>query len=574
MRDTLLGDGNDSVTTNVRSDNGNSYPATLDGQAFRGGSGVDTFSAYLSYYPPTLSRFNATGFEVWSVGGVNLVDFNFTDVINSTITFSSIGYASGGINAQGVTAGRIIVNASGFNLEIPQGTVYGTENSDEYRDTTSNPLASSADVFQGNGGNDYFDGADGIDIAIYSGNSTDYTLTEITYNQFQVKDNRNESPDGIDIIVDVNRLRFANGDQDVVIAGLNIVGDDSSEDIDGGSNADYIDGAGGNDTVNGEGGNDDLAGGSGNDSINGGQGNDFMDGGQGSDNLNGGVGNDNMAGGLGSDTYVVDSASDVVTEDSGTTNGVDLVQASVSYVISDADVEKLTLLGNTAINGTGNGSANTLTGNSAANTLNGGGGNDTMVGGAGNDIYVVDVVGDVITEAASQGTDTVQSSITHTLGANVENLTLTGSAGISGTGNSLNNVLTGNAAVNTLNGGAGNDSIRGGLGKDSLTGSAGIDNFIYESVTESGVGNTFRDVITDFQGAGGEKINLSAIDAYIGIPGNQAFAYIGASSFTGTKGEVRFSGGVLQMNTGTDKIADMEIALTGVTAFQSTFLIL
>ena len=68
-----------------------------------------------------------------------------------------------------------------------------------------------------------------------------------------------------------------------------------------------------------------------------------------------------------------------------------------------------------------------------------------MAGGAGNDIYVVDNVADVVTEAASAGTDRIDSSVTFTLGANVENLTLTGTAAINGTGNTLNNVLTGNS---------------------------------------------------------------------------------------------------------------------------------
>ena len=81
-------------------------------------------------------------------------------------------------------------------------------------------------------------------------------------------------------------------------------------------------------------------------------------------------------------------------------------------------------------------------------------------------------------------------------------------------------------------------------------------------------------MITDFRGSLGERIDLSAIDAYSKTTGNQAFAFIGSSAFTGTKGEARFSGGVLQMNTGTDKIADMDIALTGVTSFSSTFLVL
>jgi len=189
-----------------------------------------------------------------------------------------------------------------------------------------------------------------------------------------------------------------------------------------------------------------------------------------------------------------------------------------------------------------------------------------MRGGLGNDTYVVDNSGDTVTEAVSAGTDTVKSSVTHTLGANVENLTLTGSGAINGTGNGLNNVLTGNGAANVLN---------GGRGKDSLTGSTGVDRFIYTSILDSRVGSTVRDVITDFnRGSTGEKINLFAIDAYTKTAGNQAFAYIGSNTFTGKKGEVRFSSGILQMNTGTDKIADMEIALTGVTSFSKDFLIL
>ena len=112
-------------------------------------------------------------------------------------------------------------------------------------------------------------------------------------------------------------------------------------------------------------------------------------------------------------------------------------------------VENLTLTGTSAINGTGNELDNVLIGNSAANIL---------TGGAGNDTYVVDSVSDVIIENAGEGIDRVESAITYSWGAHVENLTLTGSHVINGTGNELDNILSGNSANNILTGGAGNDT--------------------------------------------------------------------------------------------------------------------
>ncbi|MBL8072970.1 MAG: putative Ig domain-containing protein [Nitrospira sp.] len=174
----------------------------------------------------------------------------------------------------------------------------------------------------------------------------------------------------------------------------------------------------------------------------------------GHDTLDGGVGADTLVGGLGNDTYVVDDLGDVVRENLN--EGTDLVQSTVSYALT-ANVEHLTLTGITAINGIGNVLNNRLTGNSAANQL---------IGGAGNDTYVVSV-GDVIIENANEGTDSVQSGMSWTLGANLENLTLTGTAASDATGNTLNNTLTGNSAANVLVGGVGNDTLRGGSGNDT-----------------------------------------------------------------------------------------------------------
>ena len=124
-------------------------------------------------------------------------------------------------------------------------------------------------------------------------------------------------------------------------------------------------------------------------------------------------------------------------------------------------------------------------GNGGDDTLNGGIGSDTLVGGLGNDTYIVDDLGDVVTEKAGEGTDIVQSSVTTTLGANVENLTLTGAAAIDGTGNGLGNILRGNGAANILSGLDGNDTLyagngdeaHGGVGNDTLYGENGFGNF-------------------------------------------------------------------------------------------------
>jgi Ca2+-binding RTX toxin-like protein len=205
--------------------------------------------------------------------------------------------------------------------------------------------------------------------------------------------------------------------------------------------------------------------------------------------LDGGSGADTLSGGDGDDSYVVDQAGDLVSEQPGA--GSDQVKASITWTLA-ANVENLLLTGSANTNGTGNTGNNTLTGNTGNNELNGGSGSDTLAGGAGNDTYVVDETGDIVSELAVADIDTVQSAITYSLvdtdgvgvnGGNVENLVLTGSAGINGTGNALANSLTGNSGNNTLLGGFGNDVLNGGEGDDFLDGGSGTDRASYAGAT-------------------------------------------------------------------------------------------
>jgi Ca2+-binding RTX toxin-like protein len=229
----------------------------------------------------------------------------------------------------------------------------------------------------------------------------------------------------------------------------------------------------------------------------GGLGNDVLDGGAGADILNGGDGDD---------AYVVDNAGDAITE----TTGTDVVFTSLTYSLAGKAIENLWLTGTAAVNGTGNTSNNWIIGNNAVNvltgdagndTLNGMGGIDSMIGGLGDDTYYVDDTADVVTEAASAGTDVVYSATNYTLATNVENLVLEGTNSVAGIGNTLNNSLTGNAAVNWMNGAAGDDILDGGASADWLIGGAGNDTFFVDNTD---------DLLTELAAEGTDLVKSSA----------------------------------------------------------------
>ncbi|SJM95038.1 hypothetical protein CRENPOLYSF2_4510002 [Crenothrix polyspora] len=307
--------------------------------------------------------------------------------------------------------------------------------------------------------------------------------------------------------------------------------------------------------------------------IDGGAGNDILDGGTNSSSF------DTLVGGMGNDTYIKRNALDVITE--ATSAGTDTVISNLTVnMTSTPNIENITLTGISAIDATGNASANLIKGNSGANTLTGGAGNDfiyglqgndtlvggtgndIMIGGRGNDVYTVDSTGDVASEAGGDGTDRVESSVSYALTAtaatNIENLTLTGTGSVNATGNAQPNILTGNAAVNILNGGSNADDMQGGLGSDTYivdnedTDTTGSDTA--DTVTDTGgTADLIQSSVTFDLATGGnagvdtgvEKITLTGT-ANIGATGNASAntitGNIGNNSMAGGAGDDKFIG--------------------------------
>ena len=481
---------------------------------------------------------------------------------------------------------------------------------------------SSSGTFNGGTGNDVFHALSGSAGNSYAGGTGDDTYDVFADISAVISENVDEGTDTIlTAAASFNLSGFANIENLVgesTVAGQTFTGNAGMNSMTGSKFSDTLDGGAGIDTLIGGLGDDTYVldneadvvtevDGEGTDTINSsasfmlssnvetlvltgtfsinGTGNaqdNIITGNDGNNVLDGGIGNDGLIGGLGDDTYMLGDEADAVTEVAG--QGIDTITSLIARSLADTAylaIENLTLTGSSAINGTGNALANTLTGNSAANTLNGGTGSDRMVGGVGNDTYVTDG-GDTIVEASGGGTDLVQSSMSFTLGLNVEKLTLTGTAAIGGKGNTLANTITGNAAKNTLNGlsgndtmngGSGNDLIIGGTGRDFMSGNSGNDVFDFNLLSESGKTSTTRDVIKDFA-VKLDDINLATIDASTKAAGNQAFKFISTQSFHKVAGELHYSQSNLA-GTANDKTiisgdvngdgkADFTIELTGL----------
>ncbi|BAZ14316.1 putative Ig [Calothrix sp. NIES-4071] len=385
------------------------------------------------------------------------------------------------------------------------------------------------DKIEGNGGNDTLFGLAGNDTL--DGGTGQDTMTGGLDNDTYIIDNSADkvvenSNEGTDTIRSSISYTLGENLENLILTGssnLSGTGNTLNNLITGNSGSNILNGKAGDDIINGDSGDDNLKGELGNDTLNGGAGNDTLD---------GGAGDDIMSGSTGNDTYYIDSSNDQIIE--VVNEGTDTVSSAISWTLGN-NLENLTLTGSNAINGTGNALKNSITGNTANNTLSGGDnddtvkgdagndivdggtGNDRLVGGSGSDTYIVDSSWDVVIEAPSEGKDSVQSSATHTLTANVEDLVLTGTNNINGTGNDLDNSITGNSGNNILKGlggndillgGAGSDILVGGAGNDMLTGGADVDQFLFGSGAAFTTSAFGIDTITDFS-KGTDKIALS-----------------------------------------------------------------
>lgn len=334
---------------------------------------------------------------------------------------------------------------------------------------------------------------------------------------------------------------------------------------------------------------------SGNNVITGGSGNDLLVGYSGADQLIGGGGTDTASyavstgtvlldlktgastgdaagdtyisiekyqGSAGNDTFVSGSASDVLDGNTG----IDTIDYSTS-----AAAITVNLTAGTGVGGDAQGDVLTaiehVVGTSFADTLSSSTSGHVLEGGLGDDVYVVGNSGVNVVEAASGGTDTVQTTLA-TLSiagyANVENLTYTGAGSFYGTGNVLDNVITG---------GAGNDTLIGGAGADTLVGGGGMDTASYNTST---VALTFNLATGTISGDGIGDV-FSSIEALQGssyadkfIAGASADHIDGGGGFDLADYSASTSGITLNLTTGVHSGLALGDAFYSIEIFQAT----
>jgi Ca2+-binding RTX toxin-like protein len=441
--------------------------------------------------------------------------------------------------------------------------LYGEAGNDVLKGGTGNDLldgGSGADVMQGGDGDDVYVVDDVADIVSEAGGAGNDTIqASVSYT----------------LAPNVETLLLT-GD-----AHLDATGNEADNTLQGNAGDNHLRGLAGNDVLSGD------------------YGNDFLEGNDGDDLLDGGAGADRMEGGAGDDTYAVDNANDVIVELPG--EGFDVVHSTAYTYTLSSGIERIELVeGSGAYTAVGSADDNALIGNGNDNVLDGGAGNDYLAGGAGDDVYVVDSAGDQVVELADEGNDTVQSSVDYVLGATLENLLLTGSADLNGTGNDGDNVLVGNAGANRLDGGLGGDDMYGGEGDDyfindsnqdwiyeyagqgidtverryetNLVLSANVENLILAAGITTGNGNELDNTVT---GNAGNNVlgGWDGDDVLYGLDGDDnLFGGTGADTLYGGAGADYLDGGegidLLQGGAGndiyiTDDSADVVVEAAG-----------
>lgn len=538
------GDGNDVVTTgNVGADSivvgGGNDVVTVRGGADTSSNGAGEDRLIVDY-----SAFNTAvsgGFTAGTLlGGY---DGQFAD-----LTGNSIGFQATEHFTIYTGSGNDHITTGDGNDVIDTGAGDDLLGSGGGADVLSGGIGN--DILSGGGGNDSLNGDTGTDVAVFTGRRSDYTINFLSPTSIQFIDTRLLSPDGTDILTNIESVQFS--DQTVLVSDF-----------------------GGGDTVRGGAGDDTLVGGNNNDI------------------LVGGPGADTMSGGNGADAYYVDNPGDVVNE--GANNGVDTVYSSVNYALAD-NVENLVLQDGATI-GRGNSLANVISGSLSSDIifgfggndrLSGGDGNDRVSGGSGNDYIIGGLGNDRLsgdsgndTMMGGSGNDVLYGSLGNDLlyGDGGHDFVHGGSGsdridGGSGNdrlyGSSGNDRIYGGSGNDRIDGGTGNDRLIGGAGQDTLTGRSGRDVFVFgEKDTSSS--KKKADYIIDFSSNNGDRIDLSAIDANARKQGNQKFSFIDSSAFT-KAGQVRYEktkkDTYVYLNTDNDKSAEAVIKLKGAIDLQ------
>lgn len=565
------GSSGTDVITNIENIVGSSYNDSFIGNSgnneFWGGNGNDTINGgagndTLDGEGGTDSLIGGLGDDVYYVAGSDIIventtagddtviaDVNFTLAANLENLYLSISKEQA---EQVSTTGEIPENAYGSGNALT-GTGNASDNLivGNYNNNTLSGLAGN-DTLDGYGGTDTLIGGTGDDT--YVVDSTSDVVTEA-------------AAAGVDT-VETSLSSYTLGAYVENLAFFGSSQYDSSTHIGTGNELNNVlEGAAGADTLNGGAGNDTLIGG---DSI------------------------DQLTGGLGDDVYEVAyseswinnsyvSGFDKVTEASAA--GTDTVKLTINSNYSDtaayvlgANIEKLYAVGSSTdyygtIKLTGNTSNNyielSVSNDSLSGYIDGGSGADTMIGNIGDNTYIVDNIGDIVKETSSGDNiygngDSVNSSVSFALGANIENLILIGTSAINGTGNSLSNSITGNSAANILNGGAGDDTMAGGAGNDTYyinlssdyiteNANAGTDSVI-ASFTTAGQYYNLSDNIENITLSGALATTLNGNSLANSMTGNTA-----ANSLNGNEGADTLAGGAgndtLDGGSGNDRLS-------------------